>query len=329
MNRLATAVLTLILAVAAGATGALAAPDDARQPPRVGELYFGNVSGAAYGYNGFREGLRELGYVDGQNIVLITRFANGDPERLKEFVVEFVALKVDAMFINIKAVPTAKRLTSTIPIVSAGFADPVAEGLVHSLAQPGGNITGVSWQSNDVSGKRLQLAMEVVPGLKHVAVLVDPQDPSIMVEARALHGAAGRAGIRVSDVPVQGDSDFGTALTTIRSVRPNALIAVDLPALATRREQLSRFAIENRLPFISEGRHWAEVGALLTYGPSGSALFKRAAYYVDRILKGVKPADLPIEQPTTFELVINLKTAKALGISIPESMLLRADAVIR
>src|SRR5262249_40117637 len=254
---------------------------------------------------------------NGQNIVLLTRYADGSNERLQAFVSEFITHQVNVMFINVKAVPIAKKLTSTIPIVCGGFVDPVAEGHVKSLARPGGNITGVSWQSPDASAKRLELARELIPKLKRVAILTDPGDPSVMVDAKAFQGAASLAGIGVLDITVTGGSDFGAVLKTLRAERPNALITMDVPAVATKRVELARFALENHMPFISERKHWAQAGALLTYGPSGYALYKRAAYYVDKILKGINPRDLPIEQATTFELVVNLKTARGLGIRIP------------
>ena len=305
------------------------ASQDVRKLPSVGELYFGNASSAADFQNGFREGLRERGYVNGQNIILITRFADGDTKQLLQTTAEFVALKVNVMFINVKAVPTAKKLTSTIPIVSAGFIDPVAEGLVQSLAHPGGNVTGVSWQSRDASAKRLQLALEIFPRLKHLAVITDPDDPSVVLDAKTLHETANHAGIRVSDISVRGESDFNTALAAIKAARPEAPITSDARRSLPNGSSSARLAIENRIIFISEGRHWGDAGALLAYGPSGREMFRRAADYVDKILKGAKPADLPIEQPTKFELVVNLRTAKALGITIPQSILLRADEVIR
>jgi putative ABC transport system substrate-binding protein len=316
------------LAIAIGVRVALTGADDVRLP-RVAELYFGDKPSAAYFQNGFRDGLRELGYVDGRNIVLLTAYAEGSNERLQRFVEEFVAQKVDVLFINVKAVPLAKKLTSTIPIVSAGFVDPVAEGHAASLAKPGGNITGVSWQSPDATAKRLELTRELVPRLKRVAILVDPTDPSSMVDGRAFHVAASQAGIMVRDVAVTDRSDFAAVLGALKAAHPSALVTMDIPAVSTKRVELTRFAIDNRLPFISEGKHWAEAGALLAYGPSGAALYKRAAHQIDRILKGAKPGDLPIEQPTTFELIVNLKTAKALGMEVPESILLRADEVIR
>jgi putative ABC transport system substrate-binding protein len=320
--------LLLALGILIGLRVAAGVAAEARVP-RVGELYFGDKANVAYFQNGFRDGLRELGYVDGRNIVLITGYAEGSPERLREFVVRFVAQNVDVMFLNVTAVPMATRLTSTIPIVSAGFNDPVAEGHAETLARPGKNVTGVSWQSSEATAKRLQLAMQLVPGLKRVATFVDPNDPSTVVEVRAFREAARRSGVRVVEIPVSGKADFERVLATLKSERPQALVTADTPAMSAQKSEIARFAIENHLPFICEGKVWADYGALLTYGASGTALYKRAAYYVDKILKGAKPGDLPIEQPTTFELVVNLKTAKALQIGIPESILLNADEVIR
>ncbi len=189
--------------------------------PSVGELYFGNPTSAAYYRNAFREGLRELSYVEGRNIRLITRYAEGDPTKLRKIVEEFVALRVDAMFLNAKAVPFAKKMTSTIPIVSAGFADPVGEDLAQSLGAPGGNVTGLSWQSLDASEKRLQLALEIVPTLKRVAVLTDPDDPGIALDAKAIQRIASTVGVKVIEIPIRGASDFAAALAKLKAQRPS------------------------------------------------------------------------------------------------------------
>jgi putative ABC transport system substrate-binding protein len=277
----------------------------------------------------FVEGLNELGYVPDKNIVLITRFSGGEDARLKQNVVDLIALKVDVLFLTEKAVPIAKKLTSKIPIVAPNFFDPVGEGLVSSLPPPGGNITGISWQSADASGKRLQLATDLVVGLKRVAILVDPRDSGSVIEAKAFREAAGRASIQVREILVHDDADFESALASLKADRPHALIASDFAVITMRRERLSRFALQNQLPFITESRHWAEAGALMSYGASSTEMFRRSAYYVDRILRGARPGDLPIEQPTKFELVINLRAAKAIGINVPERLLIQADEVIR
>ena len=216
-----------------------------------------------------------------------------------------------------------------IPIVSAAFYDPVAEGFANSLARPGGNVTGMSWQSPETSGKRLELTMEVLPGLRRVALLFDPGDPGAVLDANAVRSAATTAGVSITLFEVNESRTFDGMLAAIESDRPRALILVHSPLTVHYRERMVRFAINRRLPLISEGRDFAEAGALLTYGPSIVDMFRRGAGYVDKILKGAKPGDLPIEQPTKFELVVNLKTAKALGITIPQSILVRADEVIR
>ena len=324
-KRVSAKLLLLLLWLVSGT----ALPESSAGVPKVGVLFFGDESSASYFNTAFLEGLNELGYVPGKNIALITRFSGGDDARLKQNVVDLIALKVDVLFLTEKAVPAAKKLTSKIPIVAPNFFDPVGEGLVASLPHPGGNITGLSWQSADASGKRLQLAADLVSGLKRVAILVDPRDSGSVIEAKALSEAASRAGVQVREISVRGDLDFESALQALKLDRPNALIASDFAVITMRRERLSRFTIQNQLPFITESRHWAEAGALVSYGASSTAMFRRGAYYVDRILRGAKPEDLPIEQPTKFELVINLRTAKAIGINIPEHVLVQADQVIR
>jgi putative ABC transport system substrate-binding protein len=257
------------------------------------------------------------------------RYANSDIGRLPVLVDELIALDVDVLFVTYRAVRAAKRATATVPIVSTAFYDPVAEGLVESLARPGGNVTGLSWQTPETSGKRLELIMQLVPGLERTALLFEPSDPGALLEANALRSAARRAGVTISLFELRNASDLAAVLAAMGRQRPQTLIVGHSAITVEHRERIASFAIRNGLPLVSEGSEFAEAGALLTYGPNVAESFRRAAHYVDQILKGAKPGDLPIEQPTKFDLVVNLKTAKALGLTIPQPMLLRASEVIR
>jgi len=297
--------------------------------PKIGELWFPDPSNAAPYQTAFRKGLTELGYVDQQNLVIVTRYANGDPSRLPGLVAELIALKVDVMFLAPRALQVAQQATKTVPIVSAGFTDPVAEGFAVSLARPGGNMTGLSWQSNDSSAKRLQLAQEVIPRLHKVALLFDAVDRTAYDEAEASRLAASHARIGSQLFGIRSAGELDATLAAMKKARPQIIIMTLSGLTAFLRERILTFAAVTNLPVISEGRDSAEAGCLLSYGPQTFDLWRRAAVYVDKILKGAKPGDLPIEQPTKFELVVNLKTAKALGVTIPEPILLRADEVIR
>lgn len=328
-RHLATAIRIAMFVTLIAASTAVATAQDRQRPARVGQIWFQDAAGAQPYHRAFRDGMQALGYVDGRNVTYFTRYAYGNPDRIPSLVAELVAAKVDVLYITAMALPAAKQATTTIPIVSAAFYDPVAEGFANSLARPGGNVTGMSWQSPETSGKRLELAMEVLPGLRRVALLFDPRDPGAVLDAKAVRSAAADAGVSVTLFEVSDPLSLDAVLVAIESDRPRALILVHSPQTVHYRERMVRFAIGHRLPLISEGRDFAEAGALLTYGPSIVDMFRRGAGYVDKILKGAKPGDLPIEQPTKFELVVNLKTAKALGITIPQSILLRADEVIR
>ena len=233
------------------------------------------------------------------------------------------------MFVGSRAIQQASRATKTIPLVSAGFSDPIAEGIAVSLARPGGNFTGISWQSFDASGKRLQLVLEILPKLNRVALLFDSSDKMALVEVQGTRAAAASINCAVREFGVRDSADFDRVFAAIKNDAPPALIITHSPLMVQNHERILRFVADNKLPVVTESSDFTEQGVLLSFGPHPYKGFKRAAYYVDRILKGAKPGDLPIEQPTVFELVVNLKTAKALGIKIPESILLRADEVIR
>jgi putative tryptophan/tyrosine transport system substrate-binding protein len=277
----------------------------------------------------FRQGLRELGYVEGQNVVLEYRFAEGKAERLPNLAAELVNLKVDIIVAGGTPAPlAAKHATSTIPIVMAAAGDPVRTGLVANLARPGGNVTGLSTFTPELAAKRLQLLKEVVPGVSRVAVLWNATNPFAVFNMRETEVAARTLGVQVQSLEVRGSDDFENAFAAAIRGRAGALIVVDDPLTCRHRERLGDFAAKNRLPTMYGFRQCAGTGGLMSFGASLADLYRRAAIYVDKILKGAQPRDLPVEQPTKFELVINLKTAKALGLTIPQSLLQRADQVI-
>ena len=310
--------------------GAIAAPL-AAEAQRVGRLArVGELVTDPLLRQTVRRHLHELNYVEGRNIAFETRYVSGVvEERLSDFAAELVRLRVDVLLVdNSPAFQAVQRATKTIPIVMTGFGDPVAEGLVASLAHPGGNATGLSWQTSESAGKRLELLKQILSKLSRVAVLLDPSDTVAVSELRALQAAARAMGAVIErfDISDRGEHDTFAA---IRKAGADALVVVFTLRTARQLTQIVEFAAANWLPLVSESREFSDAGGLLTYGPKVVDLYRRAAIYVDRILKGAKPGDLPIEQPTKFELVINLKTAKALGLAIPQSVLARADEIIQ
>ena len=304
-----------------------ASADEGRKLSTIGMVTTPDRATAEPYDKAFREELRNLGYVDGENVTIIQRYANGDPATLRKVIKELVALHVDVLWGD---APLLKEATKTIPIVSPTMGDPVKTGLVASLAHPGGNLTGVSAQTYDVWPKQLELAKELVPNLRHLCLLFDRNDePNAVTNANVeFRELAQGIGITVRTLPVASLDDLRAALKTIQRERPQALF-VWLSPLLFQHQHLIMNSVARRMPVIGESREYAEAGALLTYSVDWLDMFKRSAVYVVKILKGAKPADLPIEQPTKFELVVNLKTAKALGITIPESILLQANEVIR
>ena len=297
----------------------------AAQLPRIGVLMFMPMTKAVQ--DGFRQGLRDHGYIEGQNVLVEWRSAEGKTDRANALAAELVRLKVGVIVAEFTpAVLAAKNATKTIPIVMAPAGDPVASGLVASLARPGGNITGFSNIAAELSGKRLELLRQLIPGLTRVGLLIhgaDPLDKAFVDETRT---AAARAGIQLHVGGVPRPEDLDTALSAMRKAQVGAVIVQgNLPVQA---RQIAQLAVRHRLPSISLLPQFAESGGLMSYGASLNDIQRHAASYVDKILKGAKPADLPVEQPTKFELVINLKAAKALGLTIPPSLLLRADQVI-
>ncbi len=322
------------LATLAG--GLLAAPRiaDAQQPGKVyrlGYLSAGSGTLSSPYTTAFRQGLRELGWIESQNIVIEYRSAEGQYDRLPALAAELVRLKVDV----IVGVPTpgalaAKNATRTIPIVGVSLTDPVGLGLIASLARPGGNVTGVSYSvGTDIFGKDLELLREVVPKVRRVAVLSNPDGPAQPLTISNIKGAAQSLGLQLLLLEARGPGDFDGAFAAMTRERVGALLVVTDPVFIPHRARLVNLAAKNRLPSIFTQRADVEAGGLMSYGPNFADMYRRAAIYVDKILKGAKPADLPVEQPTKFELVINLKTAKALGLTIPPSLLQRADEVIQ
>lgn len=305
---------------------------EAQQPakfPRIGLLTF-TAPPPRSSPTPFEEGLRQLGYVEGQNITIERRYASGKMDRLPGLAVELVRLPLDVLITNsFPAALAAKQATTTIPIVVMGAGDPVATGLVASFARPGGNITGVSAQETDLSGKRLELLKEVFPKLVRSAVLWNAADLGMTLKFRELERAAQALRVTVQASAVREPKDFDGAFSEMMRMRPDALFVITDPLTGLNRKQLLELATKNRLPTMYENSSYVNDGGLMSYGPSQLDFLQRALHHIDKILKGAKPADLPIEQPTKFELFFNLKAAKQIGLTIPPNVLARADKVIR
>jgi putative ABC transport system substrate-binding protein len=296
--------------------------------PQLGLLMPGSASGYASRLEAFRQGLRDLGYVEGHNITLEYRFANGQADRLPALVAELVRLPVDVLVVDgTVALRPAQHATSTISIVMVA-GDPVGVGLIASLAHPGGNITGLSMMIPDLSGKRLEFLKEAVPTLSRVAVLRH-RDAPVAPYVTETQAAAQALGLQLHVLEVRSLDEFAQAFAAMTSEHADALVVIPSGLFFSHRNQLAALAVQHRLPAIFLEREFVEAGGLMAYGPSMSDLSRRAATYVHKLLQGVKPADLPVEQPTKFELVINLKTAKALGLTVPSSLLLLAGEVIQ
>ena len=276
-----------------------------------------------------RQGLREHGWVEGQNLAMAWRFAEGHAERLPALAADLVQLPVDVLVTHGPTIRPAQHATQTIPIVMAVVTDPVSSGLVASLARPGGNLTGISIGAAELGGKRLELLLQAVPGASRVAVLWNAALADKVPEWQGTQTAARALGVALHSVEVRGPADFDGAFATLAQERPDALITLADALTLTHLRRIVAFATAHRLAMISELKDFAEAGGLMSYGPSGRALWRRAAAYVDKILKGAKPAELPVEQPMKFELILNLKTAQAFGITLPPSLLLLADEVLR
>jgi putative ABC transport system substrate-binding protein len=275
----------------------------------------------------FVERLRELGWIDDRTIAIAYRWSQGRPERVAEIAAEFVHLKVDAIVAVGSAVPTLKQATAVIPIVFVLAVDPVGSGLVASLARPGGNVTGVSNQAVDLAGKKLEVFREVVPRLRRLAIMVDVGNPQAALEMDEVQVAARALGLEATTLEIRRAEDIAPAFEALKGQADALYVVVDA-LVAANRTRILTLALGARLPTVFNNRDYVQAGGLMSYGPNYSALFRRAADFGDKILRGTKPGDIPVEQPTKFELVINLTTAKAIGLTIPESFLLRADDVI-
>ena len=298
--------------------------------PRIGYLAATSLSTNPARVEAFRQGLRELGYMEEKNIVIEWRFAEGKADRLTGFAAELVRLKVDVIVSGgSTATRAAKEATSTIPIVMSQDNDPVGNGFVTSLARPGGNVTGLAALRSELSGKRLELLKEIVPKLSRVAVLGSSTNPGNAQSLKEVELAAGAIGVQLQYVDVRGPKDIETAFKEVSKGRADAVLVLAGPVFNSPRSQVVALAVKSRLPAIYDRRDFGEVGGLISYGTSVVDLDHRAATYVDKILKGAKPADLPVEQPTKFELIINLKAAKQIGLTIPPNVLARADKVIK
>jgi putative ABC transport system substrate-binding protein len=305
---------------------------EAQQPGKVYRVGFlGNSTAALEGnlVEPFREGLRDLGYIEGRNILIEYRWADGKYERFPALIAELAALKVDVIVTaGTPAALAVKKTTPSIPLVMAAVGDPIGVGLVASLARPGGNVTGLSAIAPELEGKRLELLREVVPKLSHIAVLWNPDNPFQAGSLKETKTAAQVLGIKVQLLGVRVSEEFPAAFAAILKERPGALLVLADRIFLHNRARIVGFEATHRLPGVYAYPELVEAGGLMSFGPSYAGMHRRAAYYVDKILKGAKPGDLPVEQPTKFDFIINLKTAKALGLTIPPSLLLRADQVI-
>jgi len=296
--------------------------------PRIGLL--APITCSHPNYQALREGLRALGYVEGQTIIIECREAAGRYERAAGHAAELVRLKVDVLVTDgLPAARAAKQATKTIPVVMGAVGDPVRGGVVNSLARPGANVTGLTLVTAEMNIKRLEFTKAAVPGSTRVGVLMNPDNPSTLLATRETEAAARSLGLTLHVVQARDLADLDRAFSDILKAQARAVVVLPDPMLFAARTRIVALAAKSQLPVVGEAREFAAAGGLMAYGPRITENFRRAAVYVDKILRGAKPGDLPVEQPTTFELVINLNTAKALGLTIPQSLLLRADEVIQ
>jgi len=292
---------------------------------RMGFLAHGHESF----YDALFEGLREYGYEEGRNLMVERRYARGQAERFKEFAAEMVRLNVDiVVVVTTPAALAVMNATKTIPIVHPNAIDPLNTNLIASLAHPGGNLTGGAQLTAEVSAKRLEILKRVVPGLSRVAGLWNPGNPALVFSWKETQGAARALGVKLQSHEVQGPKDFAAAFAVISEERPDALLVVQDAVTMQQRSEIINFAIQKRLPSMFQEKGWAVAGGLMSYGENLPSMYRRAAYFVDRIFKGVKPADLPVEQAAKFDMVLNLRTSKAIGLTFPDSIIALADETI-
>jgi len=327
MNRRDTVLALVALGAAAGPLASLA-----QQPGKIWRIGFLSLESSAVtsrNSDAFLKGMRDLGYVDGKNLIVEWRFAEGNFERLPALAADLVQLKVDVIVaVASAAIGAAQKATTTIPIVMATTGDPVGSGFVKSLARPGGNITGLSNMGGDTGAKLLDLLLTVVPRLSRVAVLVTPTSPTFRVISESVQAGAQKAGVKTLVAETSSLQEVENAFSMMAREKADAVIVGAAPFFALHRPQIAGLALKYRMPSIFGNRMYVEAGGLMSYGYKVADNYRRAALYVDKILKGAKPGDLPVEQPVTLELVLNLKTAKALGLTIPQEILLRADELI-
>jgi putative tryptophan/tyrosine transport system substrate-binding protein len=317
-----------LLGGAAVAWPLAARAQQAGKPPTIGFLGAATPSVANPWVAAFVGRLRELGWIEGRNLTIEYRWAEGSGDRAAEFAAEFVRLKVDVIvtYANPMVVAT-KQATSVIPIVFAAAADPLGTGLVAGLARPGGNVTGLSVQQTDLAGKHLELLRDLIPGLRRLTIMTNPGNSAAVLEMREVQAAARTIGLEAATLEIRRAENIVPAIESLKGHAEALYVCIDT-ILFSNRVRISTLALGARLPTMLSNREFVEAGGLMSYGPSFPDLFRRAGDYVDKILRGAKPADLPVEQPTRFDLVVNLTTAKVLGLTIPESFLLRADEVI-
>ena len=326
-RRSPSSVVAIVAALSMGLGAADLAAQQPAKPFRIGFLHPGTSPNSSADV--FRSTLNELGYVEGRDVNIEFRWAEGHMDRLSPLAAELVALKVDVIVVGTTpAIKAVAEKTKTIPIVMTVVADPVADGLVQNLGRPGGNLTGLTIISPELSGKRIELLKEAVPRVGRLAILWNPANSTHTAALRESQATAKALGLQTVPVPVQAPADVDGAFATLTRERATAIFVLDDATLFIERERISKLALKNRLPLVSGISGYADAGALMTYGARQTDLYNRAAVFVDRILKGAKPANLPIERPSSFELVLNLKTAKSLGLAISDSVLWRADRLI-
>jgi len=324
-RKIATALLTIFFL----ASLRIAEAQQSGKIPRIGLLFVGDSSPSST-MDAFRQGLRDLGYVEGKNIILEYRYAEGKVERLPQLAEELVRLPVDLIVTATSpAIHAAKRATDTTPIVFAASGNPMATGYVASLARPGGNVTGLSVMDYELSGKRLELLAEAVRKVSRIAVLWNPGNGAMVLKMKEVQNAAQGLRLELKSMEVRDPQDFDRVLAALPREHAHALLTLADPLTLFHRDRIIEMAAKGRVPGMYEERGFVEAGGLMSYGPSFEANYRRAAVYVDKILKGAKPGDLPVEQPTKFELVINLKAAKQIGVTVPQSVLYKADRVIK
>jgi putative tryptophan/tyrosine transport system substrate-binding protein len=319
--------ITAILVVLLIASAPSGVESQAKTAPRIGLLVYGNPPPAPSPEQNLLQGLREFGWIDGQNLTLVVRYADGRPERLADLARELVESRVDILCgVGTDVAKILSGATKTIPTVVSVSEDPVEVGLVASLNRPGGNITGVTFVSAELAPKRLEQLKEMLPHASRVTVLLNPTH--VDLEYKELETAGRKLGIRLQAVEVRSPEELDPGLRAVAAGKPDALITVPSRLLNLNLKRIAAFALEQRLPSVSMWGSFTELGGLMTYGPDVPSMIKRSASHVDKILKGAKPADLPMERPTRFDFIVNLKTAKALGLTVPQSLRLRADRLI-